>query len=104
MESIIIQQKFISQKKKIILKDNLKYVKVIEKDHNKLQVIIDNLCGKVDKIIETYENDFMIAYKEQKTEIQKELNAMKEILIQYLLNSDTLSTELLRTIEELRLN
>ncbi|CAD8175105.1 unnamed protein product [Paramecium pentaurelia] len=74
---LLTQTQFTTQRRKVFLEDNLKYGKEIERDYNKLQDIIDNIQGKVDKIIKSQEDDFMIAYKEQMAEIQKELKAMK---------------------------
>ncbi|CAD8177275.1 unnamed protein product [Paramecium pentaurelia] len=122
---LLTQTQFTTQKKKVFLEDNLKYGKEIERDYNKLQDIIDNLQGKVDKIIKSQEDDFMIAYKEQMTEIQKELKAMKRKIDEEALRQkadekkrileeerdyfreealrlDKLCQEQLRTIEELK--
>ncbi|CAD8086027.1 unnamed protein product [Paramecium sonneborni] len=122
---LLTQPQFTIQKKKVFLEDNLKYGKEIERDYNKLQDIIDNLQGKVDKIIKSQEDDFMIAYKEQMTEVQKELKAMKRKIDEEALRQkadekkrileeerdyfreealrlDKLCQEQLRTIEELK--
>ncbi|CAD8171549.1 unnamed protein product [Paramecium pentaurelia] len=74
---LLTQTQFMPQKKKVFLEDNIKYGKEIDRDYNKLQDILDNLQGKIDKIIKSQEDDFMIAYREQMTDVQKELKNMK---------------------------
>ncbi|CAD8180004.1 unnamed protein product [Paramecium octaurelia] len=97
---LLTQTQFTTQRRKVFLEDNLKYGKEIERDYNKLQDIIDNLQAKVDKIIKSQEDDFMIAYKEQMAEIQKELKAMKRKIDEETLRQN--SDEKKRILEEER--
>ncbi|CAD8074014.1 unnamed protein product [Paramecium sonneborni] len=122
---LLTQTQFMNQKKKVFLEDNIKYGKEIDRDYNKLQDILDNLQGKIDKIIKSQEDDFMIAYREQMTEVQKELKNMKRKIDEEALRQkadekkrileeerdyfkeealrlDKLCQEQLRTIEELK--
>ncbi|CAD8160639.1 unnamed protein product [Paramecium pentaurelia] len=122
---LLTQTQFVTQKKKVFMEDNIKYGKEIDRDYNKLQDILDNLQGKIDKIIKSQEDDFMIAYREQMTEVQKELKNMKrkideealrqkadekkrileeerDYFKQEALRLDKLCQEQLRTIEELK--
>ncbi|KAM3145681.1 hypothetical protein pb186bvf_002227 [Paramecium bursaria] len=62
---------------KIKFDDNNKMAKEIERDYNKIHDIIRNLEGRVGEIIKAQEEDFMIAFKEQMHDIQKELKTMK---------------------------